>query len=116
MKKALIKIGYWKGGASYNDQYPDVNDYIRPRWSPLTKEMVLMYLDKGKTVKHWKGSSNCRICGKENGSTELSDGTYVWPEGFSHYIEKHDVMPPEDFIERAVKCMSTDEDEDYEDS
>lgn len=27
-----------------------------------------------------------------------ADGSWVWPEGFAHYVEKHGVRPNKDFI------------------
>jgi hypothetical protein len=36
------------------------------------------------------------------GSHDLTDGVFVWPEGYAHYIEKHDVKPPREFIEHVL--------------
>jgi hypothetical protein len=32
------------------------------------------------------------------GSRDLSDGTWVWPEGLAHYVERHNVVLPEAFV------------------
>lgn len=54
----------------------------------------------------YKGYSPCRICGLNNGSAEYRfalDGetTFIWPEGYMHYIRDHGVRPDPDF-EAAV--------------
>ena len=36
------------------------------------------------------------------GSWDLTDGTWVWPEGLAHYIEAHGVILPEEFVDRAL--------------
>lgn len=36
------------------------------------------------------------------GCCTLTDGVYVWPEGFAHYVESHHVRPPAAFVRRAV--------------
>lgn len=37
------------------------------------------------------------------GSRELTDGVYVWPEGLVHYIEKHNVRLPRQFVEHVLR-------------
>lgn len=41
------------------------------------------------------GHSTCRICGVPNGSAELTNGVYVWPEGLGHYVREHSVRLPD---------------------
>lgn len=36
------------------------------------------------------------------GTTCSSDGTFVWPEGFAHYLEEHAVRPPQEFVQHAL--------------
>ena len=38
----------------------------------------------------------------DNGSREFTDGTWLWPEGFSHYVENHQVRPPAEFVAWAL--------------
>ena len=38
------------------------------------------------------------------GRTDLTDGTFVWPDGLAHYVERHDVRLPEQFA--AHVCAS----------
>lgn len=91
-----LYIGYWK-----NKNYPNLPDpkkYIDNRWNDHRKDNVVRYLKSGEKVSYYLGWSTCRICGCQNGSSELTDGAFVWPEGLAHYIEEHNVKPPELFI------------------
>ena len=38
------------------------------------------------------------------GGTDLSDGHYVWPFGFAHYVEAHGVKPPQEFIDHVWRA------------
>ena len=49
----------------------------------------------------YRGLSNCRLCHKVNGSKEykisFKKKVLVWPFGYKHYIEIHNVKPSEEF-------------------
>jgi hypothetical protein len=66
---------------------------------------VVSYLSVGHTLQQYRGLSSCRICGQLNGSKELTDETYCWPEGLAHYVADHDVRLPDDFV-RHVQAGS----------
>lgn len=36
------------------------------------------------------------------GRTDVSDGTFVWPSGLAHYVERHDVRLPPWFVAHAL--------------
>lgn len=68
-------------------------------WDPDTKARVVAHLYRGTVLHSWCGWSSCRICGKaNNGSTCLTDGTWIWPEGLAHYVEAHDACLPAEFV------------------
>jgi hypothetical protein len=50
----------------------------------------------------WLGYSFCRFrCGIDDhlmGSSDLTDGEWVWPAGLAHYVEEHSVFLPEPFV------------------
>jgi hypothetical protein len=51
------------------------------------------------------------------GSSELTDGYWVWPEGLIHYVEVHGVSLPEDFLvdvfnKSTIKSKSIEPDSD----
>jgi hypothetical protein len=59
---------------------------------------VAVYLERGTLVNQYRGLSSCRFCDRYNGSAELSDGTYCWPEGLAHYLWDHEVRLPSEFV------------------
>ncbi|WP_127502582.1 hypothetical protein [Actinoplanes solisilvae] len=65
---------------------------------------VVAYLRSGTAVVAAAGFSVCRVCGDDNGSTELTDGEhFVWPEGLAHYVEAHDVRLPDEVVAVAAR-------------
>jgi hypothetical protein len=40
------------------------------------------------------------------GSTCLSDGHFIWPQGLAHYVDKHSVRPPDEFVHHALRELS----------
>lgn len=56
------------------------------------------------------GHAHCRVCGALNGSLELTDGTFSWPEGLAHYLEEHGVRLPPRFVEHARRTTERLED------
>lgn len=110
-------IGYWSVSKKYQKllseskrkeltkslklDLPNAEDYIDNSWNVVERDSVVEYLNSGKRVAMWMGSSDCRICGCCNGNTDLSDGNYIWPMGFSHYVKVHNVKPPEEFLEHV---------------
>lgn len=108
----LKALGYWATSHDPDaDRYatledlklPWPGDFIDKDWDPAEKARVVAYLKTGKMVEGWRGISWCRFnCGEHDmGSTDLGDGTYVWPQGFAHYVEVHNVKPPPEFIEHV---------------
>src|SRR5690348_7012982 len=91
-------IGYWRGGPNpaANVAWPDPGTLIDESWDQRERLIVASYLTHGFMPWVAAGVSPCRICGKPNGSAELTDGVYLWPEGLAHYVAEHSVrLPPE---------------------
>lgn len=87
------------------EPYPDVQTCVDTLWAirtPGEYNAVLGHLLKGRRIMAYMGHSPCRFCGKDNGCAEYSDGTYVWPEGFAHYLTEHGVKPPEKFVRHCT--------------
>lgn len=59
-------------------------------------------LRNGQLRNVYKGSSLCRFCGCVNGSADLTDGAWVWPEGYAHYLLAHGVVPPQAFVDHVL--------------
>lgn len=103
MTKELSRIGYWASPGDEDSPYP-----IPVPDTPLSapdKALLLSYLKGGATLHQYRGSSMCRICGKINGSTEKTDGMFLWPSGLAHYLEDHDVEIPQSLLIHARKHM-----------
>lgn len=102
-EKKLLIVGFWWPGSDKDGlEYPPVEHFIIPGWYNHHKQELdelVRFLAAGKVANAYKGSSSCRLCGKSNGSTELTDGTWLWPSGLSHYLTAHDVRLPPRFVE-----------------
>jgi hypothetical protein len=100
----LIAIGFWNDGS---DDCPLHNpqEFIDSRWDAPLREALFHYLRSGRVATQYLGYSACRFdCGvpeHEMGSADLSDGVWIWPEGLAHYVARHDVCLPEEFVEHA---------------
>lgn len=93
------RIGYWRQRENVDDGYPWPEEGRLPI---ETKKKVADYLNKGTVAASWRGWSTCRICGKMNGSQCLTDGEFVYPEGYSHYILDHNIMPDLDLLSKIL--------------
>lgn len=70
----------------------------------VTRATIADYLNNGRKVETYLGSSYCRFGCKDvdMGSADLSDGIFVWPEGLSHYVLVHHVMLPSEFLKHIL--------------
>src|SRR5688572_7628854 len=82
----LIAIGYWR-----SDQEPDLPQPSRFVGAALPEDLrdqLCAYLDSGAEFMAFLGYSSCRFrCGVPHsamGCRDLTDGTWIWPEGLSH--------------------------------
>lgn len=111
-QRGLIEIGYWKPRqgdlAGLVQQLitprPDPRRFVDPKWDAKERDIVIAYLDAGKRGESWLGDSICRFCGKlDNGSCDLTDDVFVWPEGYSHYLREHQVRAPREFVAHVLR-------------
>ena len=99
--KDLLAIGFWYADDPWNRHYPHPRSLVYKAWvSTFTKEKLAAYLRGGAIKESYLGWSYCRFdcVGQQLGTKDLTDGTWVWPEGLAHYVEKHDVMLPVAFV------------------
>lgn len=100
----LKLIGYWIRTLD-DEQCPAPQELVGELTSEVRAALV-GYLAGGLRLIQYRGYSWCRFdCGVEYqklGSWELTDGTWVWPEGLAHYVEAHGVVLPEEFISHAL--------------
>jgi hypothetical protein len=104
MHKSLIAIGYWITSLNDDSRFPP-QEFVRTR---LGAE-VASYLRSGETYEQYRGLSWCRfqcvVSYSEMGSRDLTDGTWVWPEGLAHYVESHGVDLPSKFLDHISSSV-----------
>ncbi len=83
---------------------PWPGDHVDRAWArtPEARTVHAYVTDPSKHRAQYRGCSTCRLCERSNGSASFGDGTYLWPEGFGHYIEAHMVKPPQAFIDHVI--------------
>jgi hypothetical protein len=71
------------------------------------RQTLVAYLRAGRVHKSYLGYSWCRFgCGIEwtrMGSRDLTDGSWVWPQGLAHYVAEHQITLPEQFVGHALR-------------
>ncbi len=111
----LKLIGYWAAAphwtwaSSPRDgelAWPDIRRAVWTGWSSPERERVAAYLRSGHRCRGYLGFSACRFECRSTyrilGSGELTDGEWIWPEGLVHYVERHGVVLPEEFVASAA--------------
>lgn len=96
----LQLIGYWK--TSLQDPYPFPQE-VEIELASKVRGKLVHYLTAGACVQRCRGFSACRYGCGSNGSTEMSDGRWVWPEGLAHYVCEHRVGLPPEFVAHACR-------------
>ncbi|WP_374969511.1 hypothetical protein [Terrabacter sp. BE26] len=97
----LLLIGYWSGSGAA-EEWPSVAEFVDPSWDTDERLDVGVYLQSGLVARAWMGYARCRLCDLvKNGNLDLTDGTYVWPEGLAHYVLEHDVRLPNEFVDHV---------------
>lgn len=102
-RRPLLTIGYW--GNDQHPDYPDPRTLIDESWDEAERFDVAHYLERQPVARAFMGYSPCRICGRNNGDLELTDGTFIWPDGLAHYVRDHHVRLPAAFV-RHVEQQS----------
>jgi hypothetical protein len=115
------RIGYWArdrwaerkargdsvgegSGPLLNEQAEKESYFIHPRhlvdagWEIEERPRIVQYLSDAPAIAFSGGMSYCRFGCGWNGSSERSDGVWVWPEGLAHYVQCHDVRLPDDLV------------------
>ena len=102
---ALRRMLYW---GSAPGERP--HDHVRRDVPTLGRGQVTFVLQNGADAHpgiQAKGSANCRICGAQLGSGDLTAFGFVWPEKADHYVTAHGVWTPEcDQLLHAVLCFT----------
>lgn len=115
-QEPLIAIGYWHDPVPIHEIVEDelVERGYASAWladprrlvealGPVTPDpAVIRYLRAGRVHQTWRGLSWCRFeCGvsySRMGCRDFTDGRWVWPEGLAHYVARHGLPLPEEFL------------------
>jgi hypothetical protein len=102
----MTPIGYWRSNTLADilgtAHLPDPRNQVDRSWNATERARVVAYLKAGQVHESWFGFSRCRLCLCPNGSTDRTDGVYVWPDGYAHYVEDHAVKPPDEFVQYVL--------------
>lgn len=80
-----------KGSVPFSDEESDVVQIIK-------------YLDSGVVWNAAACFKNCEICGDFAGlQTNLQDSVWLWPRYLNHYVLKHHVKLPPEFLSHIRK-------------
>lgn len=99
------QIGFWNDSNNSYPNLPNPKDLI-----DLSRDFKLVadYIDNVmKDGDSYKGWSSCRLCGRPNGSSDKYDNKFLCPEGYSHYIRDHKVVPDKNFSDHVFKIWSS---------
>jgi hypothetical protein len=98
----LKSISYWTDTRFHEMKTIHPKYLVDPQWEVARRPSIVRYLRSGVCVLSQMGFSYCRFEGgppdREMGSSDLSDGVYVWPEGLAIYVEQYHVRLPDQFI------------------
>jgi len=87
-----ITIGYWRSRFEEDLPMPVADTQRQDQAEIIAKLKAAM---AAGYMTQYRGSSDCRLCGKSNGSREWEvirgDTKYLVPEGYVHYLEEHRV-------------------------
>lgn len=100
----LLAIGYWFG--RHDPKLPLPELFIGDPWNEEEKKATIEHIKKGKEYATSAGFSTCRICKQIMGSRDYSDGLFIYPAKFEHYIEVHNLKPPKAFIDHALNRLN----------
>ncbi len=107
-----LEIGFWNiPGDSHYGNHPSPIPCKDSLWlSELKRPFVerILLLQKKAKGRCYKGWSECRLCGKMNGSKEYYFKDLIWPSGYLHYIQEHDVRPPENHWRKVLEYTQED--------
>lgn len=100
--RRLEGLGFW-----FHELAPDdlpLPQRLVGRWRASERTAVLAWLRGGRRVVRYPTASWCRFaCGaRAMGRSDLTDGTFVWPEGLAHYVERHRVRLPSRFVAHVL--------------
>ena len=109
MTHELHPFGFWR----VRDDAPDDSrpwPVPSPHALPASaRSIVRRYLTAHACIESFElAPAACRLaCGAHRiGHATLTDGVFVWPEGFVHYFDEHGVHPPPAVVAAALAAAA----------
>ena len=107
----LIEVGYWH--SERRPELPHPSSSASPAPPKLLARTQLLKALNSNSFRylhsHELGYSTCRLCGLSDstlGCCDLTDGTFVWPEGLVHYITHHNTPLPPEFLAHVTDKLA----------
>ena len=97
-----VYVGYWHSFGPFAF-LPHPQCLVDHRWDARRRRQIVSYLDAGRVFANYMGFSRCRFCRTINGTADLTDGLWIWPEGLGHYVATHGVRLPDEFVAHAER-------------
>jgi hypothetical protein len=106
-KKELYFICSWvdkndKSVDSKGKKFPVAEEYDYWMYSEefikKLKTLENVLLNSNKFLK-FENKKKCKLCDKSYGTGTYKLDRYIWEDNLTHYIEKHNIKPPEEFID-----------------
>lgn len=97
----LRQEGFW---CDKEDQHNLFKELPYPEENTMNEAEIAEFLGKLEKLESktptfkYCGFSNCRCCGKINGTKTYYTDLFAWPEGYKHYIKEHKVQPSAAFV------------------
>lgn len=93
-------------------ELPHPREYIDQSWDCAERDRAIVYLEQSYRLSYFACGFSCCRLGCEHvqphmGNKEYTDGVWLFPEGFLHYVRLHRVKPPPDFLEHMRKMNFT---------
>lgn len=103
---SLKPVGYWR--SKIEPHLPHPGDFVDENLDPEIQDLLVRYLLISDPIRLSRGVSPCRFhCPYPTpGTSDNTDGEYIFPSGFIHYVGEHHVRPPEEFIQKVLKNTS----------
>ena len=98
----LKRVGFWR--SEREPFLPDPKTFVDESWDASERQGVIAYLESSYYMPVAQGGPSwCRFgCSPrptDIGTQDLTDGTWLFPEGLVHYLRSHAVKPPAEFLE-----------------
>ena len=106
--------GFWRETLKNTEDspfpYPEPNRDNESKKKRLLGKLAQVELEVDEDIR--KRSHYCLFCQAKTGSIDYKipykDSMLYWPQGFSHYLEKHSIDFSHDFYERIMSYQLND--------